>query len=105
MAKIGKLRERLRGLMNPYMKGNIDEVLVNDITVTTNWDVVEEFLNKFENLFLIGRNGMHRYNNMDHSMLTAITAVENIINDIKTKENIWMMNIENEYHEDKAIEG
>ena len=54
---------------------------------------------KFENLFLIGRNGMHRYNNLDHSMLTAIVAVENIINNVKTKENIWAINVEEQYSE------
>ena len=55
----------------------------------------------FENLFLIGRNGMHRYNNMDHSMLTAMKAVENIKNGVKSKENIWNINAEEEYHEEK----
>lgn len=44
---------------------------------------------------------MHKYNNMDHSMLTAISAVENIINGIKTKDNIWSVNTEQEYHESK----
>ena len=63
--------------------------------------VIRDFLDRFENLFLIGRNGMHRYNNMDHSMLTAMTAVENIIKGIKTKENIWAVNTEEEYHEEK----
>jgi protoporphyrinogen oxidase len=63
--------------------------------------VVKEFLDGFENLFLIGRNGMHKYNNQDHSMLTAITAVENIINGRKTKDNIWAVNTEEEYHEQK----
>ena len=52
-------------------------------------------------LFLIGRNGMHRYNNMDHSMLSAMAAVENIINGSKSKENIWAVNAEDEYHEKK----
>lgn len=65
------------------------------------FDTVKEFINKFENLYLIGRNGMHRYNNMDHSMLTAITAVENIINDVKTKDNLWNINTEKQYHENK----
>jgi len=65
------------------------------------FDKVKEFLNRFENLYLIGRNGMHRYNNMDHSMLTAITAVENIINNVKTKNNIWNINTEKNYHENK----
>ena len=65
------------------------------------FDVIKNFVNKYENLFLVGRNGMHKYNNMDHSMLTAISAVENIINGIKTKDNIWSVNTEQEYHESK----
>lgn len=60
-----------------------------------------EFVNKFENLFLLGRNGTHRYNNMDHSMLTAMCAVDNIVNGIKTKDNIWDINTEEKYHEKK----
>lgn len=62
---------------------------------------VIRYTDTFSNLFLIGRNGMHRYNNMDHSMLTAITAVDNIINGITTKDNIWSVNTEEEYHEEK----
>ena len=65
------------------------------------FDVVKNFTDSFENLFLIGRNGMHRYNNMDHSMLTAMKAVENIINGVKSKDNLWKVNAEEEYHEEK----
>lgn len=65
------------------------------------FDVVRNFLDGIENLFLIGRNGMHRYNNADHSMLTAMTAVENIVTGKKSKENIWQVNAEQEYHEEK----
>jgi len=65
------------------------------------FDIIKDFTDKFENLFLIGRNGMHKYNNQDHSMLTAMIAVENIINNIKSKDNIWQVNIEREYHEEK----
>jgi len=65
-------------------------------------DMVRQFLDRYENLFLIGRNGMHKYNNQDHSMLTAMAAVENIINNIKTKDNIWAINAEQEYHEKKS---
>lgn len=65
------------------------------------FDVIKEYTNKFENLFLIGRNGMHKYNNQDHSMLTAITAVDNIISGNKMKDNIWSINTEEEYHEKK----
>lgn len=62
---------------------------------------LSDYLNQFENLFLIGRNGMHKYNNQDHSMLTAIQAVQNIKNGVKSKENIWSINTEQEYHEEK----
>ncbi|HLZ14433.1 MAG TPA: NAD(P)/FAD-dependent oxidoreductase [Candidatus Saccharimonadales bacterium] len=64
-------------------------------------DVIKKYVNKFDNLFLIGRNGMHRYNNQDHSMLTAMLAVENIVNGVKTKDNLWDVNAEDEYHESK----
>jgi len=63
--------------------------------------VITNFVDQFENLFSIGRNDMHRYNNQDHSMLSARTTVENIIKDVKSKDNIWAINIEEEYHENK----
>ncbi len=59
-------------------------------------------LDAFENLFLIGRNGMHKYNNMDHSMLTAMTAVDNLIAGITDKSNIWAVNTEEDYLEAKS---
>ncbi len=62
---------------------------------------IQNYTDSIPNLFLIGRNGMHRYNNQDHSMLTAMTAVENIINGVITKDNIWAINVEEEYHEEK----
>lgn len=62
---------------------------------------LREYLDKFENLYLVGRNGMHRYNNQDHSMLAAMTAVDNIIAGIRSKDNIWAVNTEEEYHEEK----
>ncbi len=64
--------------------------------------IIREFIDKIENLFLIGRNGMHKYNNADHSMLTAMIAVENIINGNTSKDNIWQINTEDEYHEKKC---
>jgi protoporphyrinogen oxidase len=64
--------------------------------------VIRNYLDVFENLFLVGRNGMHKYNNQDHSMLTAMTAVENIVNGVGSKDNIWAVNTEMEYHEEKA---
>jgi protoporphyrinogen oxidase len=64
-------------------------------------DKVKSFLNSIENLFCLGRNGQHRYNNMDHSMLTAIETVRNIKEKKTTKENIWAVNTEEGYHESK----
>lgn len=62
---------------------------------------VISFLDGFENLYCIGRNGQHRYNNMDHSMLTAMAAVDNIIGNKTSKSNVWNINTEGEYHESK----
>jgi protoporphyrinogen oxidase len=66
------------------------------------FDVIRDYIDQFENLFLVGRNGMHKYNNQDHSMLTAMTAVENIAGGVTSKDNIWAINTECEYHEEKA---
>ncbi|MCF7815160.1 MAG: NAD(P)/FAD-dependent oxidoreductase [Candidatus Cloacimonetes bacterium] len=65
------------------------------------FDVIRNFTDAIPNLFLIGRNGMHRYNNQDHSMLTAMEAVKNIKEEITKKDNIWNVNAEQEYHEEK----
>jgi protoporphyrinogen oxidase len=64
--------------------------------------VIREFLDHFHNLYLVGRNGMHKYNNQDHSMLTAMTAVDNIIAGVRDKDNVWSINTEMEYHEEEA---
>ena len=63
---------------------------------------IREHVDRYENLFLIGRNGMHRYNNQDHSMLTAMIAVDNIIAGKMDKTNLWEVNTETEYHEEKG---
>jgi protoporphyrinogen oxidase len=62
---------------------------------------IREHVDRYENFFLIGRNGMHRYNNQDHSMLTAMMAVDNIIAERTDKNNLWNVNTETEYHEEK----
>ncbi len=63
------------------------------------FDKVREYLDSFPELFCVGRNGQHRYNNMDHSMLTAVNAAKNIIEGKTDKENVWNINTEKEYHE------
>ena len=65
------------------------------------FDELRAWFDGFENLFLVGRNGMHKYNNQDHSMLTAMTAVDNIIAGVTDKSNLWAVNTEMEYHEEK----
>ena len=64
-----------------------------------NLPVVRNFLDTILNLWCIGRNGQHRYNNMDHSMLTAMEAVDNIVARKESKQNVWNVNTETEYHE------
>jgi protoporphyrinogen oxidase len=64
--------------------------------------VIREFLDHYHNLYLVGRNGMHKYNNQDHSMLTAMTAVDNILAGVRDKDNVWSINTEMEYHEEET---
>ncbi|MET0634487.1 MAG: NAD(P)/FAD-dependent oxidoreductase [Chitinophagaceae bacterium] len=66
------------------------------------FSIVKDYLNTIENLFPIGRNGMHRYNNSDHSMLTAMAAVDNIVNLQMDKTNIWDINTDETYHEEQS---
>ena len=68
------------------------------------FDKVREYLDGYENLFCVGRNGQHRYNNMDHSMMTAIIAAKNIVSGINDKSSVWNVNTEKEYHEIAANE-
>ncbi len=65
------------------------------------FDEVRTYLDQFANLYLLGRNGMHRYNNQDHSMLTAMVAVDNIAAGLRDKANVWAVNTEQDYHESK----
>ena len=62
---------------------------------------IRQHVDRYGNLFLVGRNGMHRYNNQDHSMLTAMMAVDNIIAGRTDKSGLWDVNTEMDYHEEK----
>ena len=68
--------------------------------ISTAW-AATAFLDTIDNLYCVGRNGQHRYNNMDHSMATSFEAVDNLVSGVKTKDNIWNVNTEQEYHEEK----
>jgi protoporphyrinogen oxidase len=93
--------------------GLIDRALVEDATVLRmpktypayfgayeHFEVIRQFLDSLTNLFPVGRNGMHKYNNQDHSMLTAMTAVDLILAHRSDKADLWSVNTEQEYHED-----
>lgn len=64
--------------------------------------VVREWLDRFDNLYCIGRNGQHRYNNMDHSMLCAMEAVRLLLSGSSDKAAVWSVNTEEEYHEEAS---
>jgi protoporphyrinogen oxidase len=74
---------------------------IYDSTYQKSIDVVRPFLNGFDNLQLVGRNGMHKYNNQDHSMLTAMLSAENILG---ANHDLWAINVEQEYHEEMILE-
>jgi protoporphyrinogen oxidase len=64
------------------------------------FETIRAYLDRFANLYPIGRNGMHRYNNQDHSMLAANSAVDSILNNGRGKSEIWNINAEDAYHEE-----
>ncbi len=66
-----------------------------------NMPELREYLDTIQNLYCVGRNGQHRYNNIDHSMCTAFEAVKNILSGSHDKSSIWNVNTEKEYHESK----
>ena len=66
------------------------------------FELVKTWLNGIDNLWCIGRNGQHRYNNMDHSMATAMLACERILRGETDKEGVWSVNTEKSYHETKG---
>lgn len=65
-------------------------------------DELTTYLNTIDNLYCVGRNGQHRYNNLDHSMCTSFETVKNILSGRTDKSNIWSVNTETEYHESKS---
>ncbi|MDE1154241.1 MAG: NAD(P)/FAD-dependent oxidoreductase [Acidobacteriaceae bacterium] len=65
------------------------------------FDELRRYTDSFDNLFLVGRNGMHKYNNQDHSMLTAMAVVDGLVAGHVDKASLWAINTEQEYHEEK----
>jgi protoporphyrinogen oxidase len=103
LIELGKKELGILGLVNPsdVVDGSVVRMPkaypVYDGTYSESLRVVREFLNDIPNLQLVGRNGMHKYNNQDHSMLTAMLAVKNILG---ANYDLWQVNAEQEYHEE-----
>jgi protoporphyrinogen oxidase len=74
---------------------------VYDSTYRGHLDTVREFIDPIPNLHTVGRNGMHKYNNQDHSMLTAMFALENMKG---ASHDLWAVNTDFEYHEEQKVE-
>lgn len=74
---------------------------VYDAPYRANLDAVREFIDPIDNLHTVGRNGMHKYNNQDHSMLTAMMALENMRG---ARHDIWSVNTDFEYHEEQRLD-
>ncbi len=72
-----------------------------DATYREHLDVIQDYLKLIPNLHTVGRNGMHKYNNQDHSMYTAMLAVENMHG---ASHDIWSVNTDFEYHEEQRVE-
>ena len=92
------------GLVDPEVKIEDGTVIrqykaypVYDNAYFSNVKRIQKYIEKFENLQTVGRNGMHRYNNSDHSMLTGLLAARNILGE---KHNLWKVNVERSYHEE-----
>ncbi len=70
---------------------------IYDGTYHQHLEVIRQYLETFDNLQTVGRNGMHRYNNQDHSMLTGLLAAKNVLGE---KHDLWNVNTERSYHEE-----
>ena len=95
---------KILGLLNPesveesYVVRMPKAYPMYDKNYFENVEIIKTWLNQNTgNIFPVGRNGMHRYNNQDHSMLTAILSVENILG---ADHDIWSVNVEQDYHEE-----
>jgi protoporphyrinogen oxidase len=105
LIELGKREMAQLGLLDPaqVLDGTVLRIEkaypTYDATYRRGVDAVRRFLATMPNLQLVGRNGMHRYNNQDHSMLTAILAARNILG---ARFDLWQVNVDADYHEEGA---
>ena len=100
LKKLKKQKKKDYNWVGKYIKEYNERVLYYEKQLAEKNKIID-YLNTFDNLFCVGRNGQHRYNNMDHSMVTSFEAVKDIINGIHDKTNVWNVNTDKEYHETK----
>jgi protoporphyrinogen oxidase len=108
LVELGKQELARLGLADPEKveKGYVTRVPkaypMYDADYAPRVETIRGWLETVGNLVQVGRNGLHRYNNSDHSMLTAIRAVDNIVNG--TRHDIWAVNAESVYHEEQRVD-
>ena len=95
--KIGVAKASI--IMDGYVVRQKRAYPIYDHTYKQNVAVVRDALKQYRGLYLMGRNGMHKYNNQDHSMMTAMLAVKNILADEELYD-LWNVNQDAEYHEE-----
>ena len=104
LVKLASEEVKALGLVAPEVKIEDGTVIrqykaypVYDDEYRQNVKIIQQYIEKYENLQTVGRNGMHRYNNSDHSMLTGLLAAKNILGE---KHDLWNVNVERSYHEE-----
>ena len=90
-----------KGVIKGFHKERVKKAYPAYFDTYKDIDKIIDYVNGLDNIYCIGRNGQHRYNNMDHSMLTAMRAADVIRGKNVTKDDIWNVNTEKEYHESK----
>lgn len=100
MIKLGLINDR-SSVLDTHME-RVKKAYPAYFDTYDDMDDLIEYINTIPNLYCVGRNGQHRYNNIDHSMVTSFEAVKNILSGATDKSNIWNVNTEQEYHEGKA---
>lgn len=100
MIKLGLIHERA-SVLDTHME-RVKKAYPAYFDTYNDMDTLIAYINTIPNLFCVGRNGQHRYNNIDHSMVTSFEAVKNILSGTTDKSNIWSVNTEQEYHEGKG---
>ena len=94
------VQELIDGCQNNYLR-EVKKAYPAYFGTYAEFDKVKAYLDSYSNLFCVGRNGQHRYNNMDHYMVTAMVACEGILQGVTDKSALWEVNTEKSYHETK----